>query len=99
MKYKYDEDICGKNAVITEYIKRVSPKGYFCNLAKAEIGFDINNTELELMEEPMNEITNSNANSNANSSTKSKNGDRKNKKSKTKKRRSKRIAALRKSKK
>lgn len=97
MKYKYDEDICGKNVIITEYIKRVSPKGYVCNLAKSEIGIDINNTELEITEEPMNETTNSNANSNANSSTKSKNGGRKNKKSKTKKRRSKRIAALRKS--
>ena len=103
MKYKYDEDICGKNAIITDYIKHISPKGYVCNLDKAEAGIDIINSELELMEEPMNESTNSNANSNANSNvnstTKRKKVGGNNKKSKTNKRRSKRIAALRKSKK
>jgi hypothetical protein len=91
MKYKFDEDICGKNETVTDYIKRISPEGYVCNLDKREIGCDINNSELELMEETMYE--------NTNSSTKRKRGGRNNKKSKTKKRRSKRIAALRKNKK
>jgi DNA polymerase III epsilon subunit-like protein len=91
MKYKFDEDICGKNETVTDYIKRISPEGYVCNLDKREIGCDINNSELELMEETMYE--------NTNSSTKRKRGGRNNKKSKTKKRTSKRIAALRKNKK
>lgn len=99
MKYKFDEDICGKNTIITDYIKRISPEGYVCNLDKADAGIDINNSELDLMEEPMNKSTNSTTISSTKSSTKRKKEDRNNKKSKTKKRRSKRLAALRKSKK
>jgi hypothetical protein len=91
MKYKFNEDICGKNTTITDYIKRISPEGYICNLDKAETGSDINNSELELMEEAINE--------NTNSITKRKRGSKNNKKSKTKKRRSKRLAAIRKNKK
>ena len=29
-KYKYSMDICGKNTIITDYIKRISPQGYKC---------------------------------------------------------------------
>jgi DNA polymerase III epsilon subunit-like protein len=98
VKYKYNEDVCGKNETVTEYIKRISPEGYVCNLDKVEIGRDINNSELELMEQ-MNETRNSTTISSTKTTTKKKEYIRNNKKSKTKKRRSKRLAALRKSKK
>lgn len=29
-KYKYSMDVCGKNTIITDYIKRISPQGYKC---------------------------------------------------------------------
>jgi DNA polymerase III epsilon subunit-like protein len=44
VKYEYKEDICGKNEIITEYIKKISPEGYICPLDvtdKIETIFDV----------------------------------------------------------
>jgi DNA polymerase III epsilon subunit-like protein len=41
MKYKYNEDVCGKNEIITEYIKKISSEGYLCNLNKIPADVDI----------------------------------------------------------
>ena len=101
VKYKYNEDICGKNEVVTDYIKRISPEGYVCNLDKAEIEqTDIENIKLEIVDPFNNEqlvsIINSDATSDVTTKTKrkTKRGGKKNKKTKTKRRRSKRIALL-----
>lgn len=98
MKYKYNEDICGKNANITEYIKRISPEGYVCNLDKENVDVDIENIKLEIIDPFVEEtiVSISTANSSANTTTKnnSKKGSKKTKKQKTKRRRSKRIAKL-----
>jgi DNA polymerase III epsilon subunit-like protein len=101
MKYKYNEDVCGKSEIITEYIKRISPEGYVCDFNKENIDADVDaeNIKLEIID-PFSEettIVSSNANSveNNKKATKSKKGGKKTKNAKTKKRRrSKRIAAL-----
>jgi DNA polymerase III epsilon subunit-like protein len=101
IKYKYSEDVCGKNEVVTDYIKKISPEGYVCNLDKAEIEqTDIENIKLEMVDPFNNELSVSTTNSDANSDVttktkrKTKRGNKKNKKTKTKRRRSKRIALL-----
>lgn len=97
IKYKYNEDVCGKNEVVTDYIKRISPEGYVCNLDKAEIEqTDIENIKLEIVDPFNNEPSVSSTNSDATTKTKrkTKRGGKKNKKTKTKRRRSKRIALL-----
>jgi len=103
IKYKYNEDICGKNVIITEYIKKLSPEGYVCNLEKAKMDndLDIENIKLEiidLFDENDNLTTKTNTtttSSTTKSKTKSKKGGKKNKKqkAKTKRRRSKRLLA------
>jgi len=106
IKYKYNEDICGKNEIITEYIKRISPEGYVCNLEKAKmdpVDVDIENIKLEIID-PFDESDNlstktmTTTSTTTKSKTKSKKVAKKNKKqkTKTKRRRSKRIANLRK---
>ena len=113
MKYKYNEDICGKNETITEYIRKISPEGYVCNESCAPKNIDIENIKLEIID-PFNEDskeykeTNSEINtetetessvSNNNKSKKNKKGGKKNKKQKTKRRRrSKRILEQKRSK-
>jgi len=103
MKYKYNEDICGKNENITEYIKKISPEGYVCNLDKAKMDtdVDIENIKLEIID-PFDESDNltTTTNSTTKSKTKSKKVGIKNKKQKgkTKRRRSKRISAQKKNK-
>jgi len=103
IKYKYNEDICGKNEIISEYIKKISPEGYVCNLEKAKMDsddIDIENIKLEIID-PFDESdnlstkTNTTTTSTTKSKTKSKKGGRKNKKqkTKTKRRRSKRLLA------
>ena len=101
IKYKYNEDICGKNEIITEYIKRISPEGYVCNLEKAKMDndIDIENIKLEIID-PFDESDNlsrktntTTTSSTTKSKTKSKKGGKKNKKQKTKRRRSKRLLA------
>ena len=102
MKYKYNEDICGKNEIITEYIRKISPDGYVCNENYAPKNIDIENIKLEIID-PFNEDskeykeTNSEITTETISSTKTKTKSkkgRKNKKTKTKRRRSKRLAIL-----
>jgi len=106
IKYKYNEDVCGKNEIITEYIKRISPEGYVCNLEKAKmdaVDVDIENIKLEIID-PFDESDNlstktmTTTSTTTKSKTKSKKVAKKNKKqkTKTKRRRSKRIANLRK---
>jgi len=94
IKYKYNEDVCGKNKVITDYIKNISPEGYVCNADKANVDADtdMENIKLEIVDPFVEETIVSN--SDATKKTKRKRGVKKNKKSKTKRRRSKRIAAL-----
>jgi DNA polymerase III epsilon subunit-like protein len=94
IKYKYNEDICGKNEIITEYIKRISPEGYVCNLEKAKIDVDIENIKLEIVD-PFQETDTLSTSSTTKSKSKSKKGGKKNKKQKgkTKRRRSKRLLA------
>jgi DNA polymerase III epsilon subunit-like protein len=94
IKYKYNEDICGKNEIITDYIKKISPHGYICNLDKAKMEVDIENINLEIVD-PFDENENLTTNSSAKLKSKSKKGGKKNKKqkAKTKRRRSKRILA------
>jgi DNA polymerase III epsilon subunit-like protein len=104
IKYKYNKDICGKNEMITEYIKKISPEGYVCNLEKAKMDtdVDIENIKLEIIDPfdesdnlstKTNTTTSSTTSSTIKSKTKSKKGGRKNKKqkAKTKRRRSKRL--------
>jgi DNA polymerase III epsilon subunit-like protein len=103
IKYKYNEDICGKNENITEYIKKLSPEGYVCNLDKAKMDADveIENIKLEIID-PFYESDNLTTTtiSTTKSKTKSKKVGIKNKKQKgkTKRRRSKRISAQKKNK-
>jgi DNA polymerase III epsilon subunit-like protein len=104
IKYKYNEDICGKNEIITDYIEKISPQGYVCNLDKAKMDTaydnEIENIKLEIID-PFDESdnlstkTNTTTSSTTKSKTKSKKGGRKNKKqkAKTKRRRSKRLLA------
>jgi len=103
IKYKYNEDVCDKNEMITEYIKKISPEGYVCNLETAKMDsdhIDIENIKLEIID-PFDESdnlstkTNTTTSSTTKSKTKSKKGGRKNKKqkAKTKRRRSKRLLA------
>ena len=102
MKYKYNEDICGKNEIITEYIRKISPDGYVCNENYAPKNIDIENIKLEIID-PFNEDSKEykettaeteteSSVSNNNKSKKNKKGGKKNKKQKTKRRRSKRIS-------
>lgn len=105
IKYKYNEDVCGKNEIITDYIEKISPEGYVCNLDKAKMdsdNIDIENIKLEIID-PFHETETLSTTSTTSTTTKSKSkkGGRKNKKqkAKTKRRRSKRLlaaAALRK---
>jgi DNA polymerase III epsilon subunit-like protein len=109
IKYKYNEDICGKNEIITEYIKKISPEGYVCNLETAKMDapdVDTENIKLEIVD-PFDESDNLSTKTNTTTSSsviksksklKSKKGGKKNKKqkAKTKRRRSKRLANLRK---
>jgi len=94
IKYRYNEDICGKNEIITEYIKRISPEGYVCNLEKAKMEVDIENIKLEIID-PFQETDTLSTSSTTKSKSKSKKGGKKNKKqkTKTKRRRSKRLLA------
>jgi DNA polymerase III epsilon subunit-like protein len=95
MKYKHNEDICGKNTIITDYIKDISPEEYVCNLDKEEIKqSDVENIKLEIVDPFNDELLNVTTISDATAKTKRKRGDKKNKKTKTKRRRSKRIALL-----
>ena len=86
MKYQYNEDVFGKNEIITEYIKKITPKK----------SVDIENIKLEIIE-PFNSepstVTES-TDLTITTKTKRKRSDKKNKKTKTKRRRSKRIALL-----
>ena len=97
IKYKYNEDICGKNEIITDYIKTISPDGYVCNLdkAKMDLDLDIENIKLEIID-PFDETKTLTTTSTTKTKSKSKKGGKKNKKqkAKTKRRRSKRIAIL-----
>lgn len=90
MKYKYNEDICNKNEIITEYIKKISPDGYVCNIDSQNMDNESENIKLELIEE----LPNYNEYTSTTIKTKRKKQGRKSKKQKTKRRRSKRIAAL-----
>jgi DNA polymerase III epsilon subunit-like protein len=98
IKYKYNEDVCGKNEVVTDYIKKISPEGYVCKSDKENV--DIENIKLEMIDpfnnEPSVATTNSDTTSDVTTKTKrkTKRGGKKNKKTKTKRRRSKRIALL-----
>jgi len=94
MKYKYNEDICGKNKIVTEYIKNISPEGYVYNLNKIPADVEIENIKLEIID-PFDETETITTNSEApiKTKTKSKKGGKKNKKQKTRRRRSKRISA------
>jgi len=98
IKYKYNEDVCGKNEVVTDYIKKISPEGYVCKSDKENV--DIENIKLEMIDpfnnEPSTTTTNSDTTSDVTTKTKrkTKRGGKKNKKTKTKRRRSKRIALL-----
>jgi DNA polymerase III epsilon subunit-like protein len=90
MKYKYDIDVCGKNTIITEYIKKISPENYGCDL-------EPENIKLEMFEVDPFEIENENEKekstlSSATTPTKKKTGGKKKTKKtkKTKLRRSKR---------
>jgi DNA polymerase III epsilon subunit-like protein len=102
MKYKYNQDVCGKNEIITEYIKKISPEGYVCNSDKISTSdIEIENIKLEIVdpfqdETENTEKSNSETNTHVNIKTKSKKGGKKTKKTKTKtkRRRSKRIAAI-----
>ena len=95
MKYKYNEDICDKNTIITDYIKDISPEEYVFNLDKAEIKqTDIENIKLEIVDPFNDELLNVTTISDTTAKTKRKRRDKKNKKTKTKRRRSKRIALL-----
>jgi len=97
MKYKYNEDICGKNTIVTDCIKDISPKGYISSLDKAKIEqSDIENIKLEIIDPFNSELLTVTTTSDATAKTKRKRGDKKNKKTKTKRRRSKRIAQLKK---
>jgi DNA polymerase III epsilon subunit-like protein len=89
MKYKYKQDVCGKNVIITEYIQKISPEGYVCPLDvtdKIETIFDV---------DPVNEDA-----STIIIPEKKKRGGNRRKKSKSKRgpplRRSKRLKSLRK---
>jgi len=102
MKYKYNEDICGKNDIITEYIFNISPQGYVCNEDNVSKNIDIENIKLEIID-PFNEESKetpaeTETNSSTKTKTKSKKTGKKNKKTKTKRRRSKRISAQKKNK-
>ena len=100
IKYKYNEDICGKNEIITDYIEKISPQGYVYNLDKAKMDVDIENIKLEIID-PFDETETLSTTSTTTSTTKtklkskSKKGGKKNKKqkAKTKRRRSKRLLA------
>ena len=98
IKYKYNEDVCGKNELVTDYIKKISPEGYVCKSDKENV--DIENIKLEMIDpfnnEPSTTTTISDATSDVTTKTKrkTKRGGKKNKKTKTKRRRSKRIALL-----
>jgi len=102
IKYKYNEDVCGKNEMITEYIKKISPEGYVCNLETAKMDapdVDTENIKLEIVD-PFDETetlsTSSSVTKSKSKSKSKKGGKKKNQKAKTKRRRSKRLANLRK---
>jgi DNA polymerase III epsilon subunit-like protein len=107
VRYKYNQDICGKNEIITDYIEKISPEGYVCNLDKKTPDIDIENIKLEIIEEPSSlndDYESVSASTKINTKSKSKKVVKKSKKPKTritttKRRRSKRLlaaAALRK---
>jgi DNA polymerase III epsilon subunit-like protein len=107
MKHKYKEDIYGKNEIITDYIKKISPQGYVFNLDKKTPDIDIENIKLEIIEDPsslnddsesVTAISISNSTTKTNTKSKSKKVVKKTKKPKTritntKRRRSKRLLA------
>jgi DNA polymerase III epsilon subunit-like protein len=99
IKYKYNEDVCGKNEIITDYIEKISPQGYVCNLDRVlSRDIEVENIKLEVIDQFNDELKSINpeteTNSHVNSKTKSKKSRINSKKSKTKRRRSKRIANL-----
>jgi DNA polymerase III epsilon subunit-like protein len=101
IKFKYNEDVCGKNEIITEYIKNISPEGYICNIDNVSPSDDdIENIKLEIIDPFNDESINKNSQtaSGINKTLKKNNkkGSKKNKKQKTKRRRSKRIANIKK---
>jgi DNA polymerase III epsilon subunit-like protein len=94
IKYKYNEDICGKNEIITDYIEKISPEGYICNLDRVSSrDIEIENIKLEIID-PFDETETLSTTSNTSTKTKSKKVGKKNKKQKAKtRRRSKRLLA------
>lgn len=95
IKYKYNEDISGKNEIITEYIKQISPEGYICNGNNVgdnvRDNVDIENIKLEIIEIFNDDLETGTTPRKTKSKKRSKS---KNKKQKTKRRRSKRLMAL-----
>ena len=96
MKYKFNEDICGKNKEITDYIIKISPDGYVCPLDVttkmneltyeniSDSGLDISKLSLENIDD------NANSSKKAGGGTKkSKRNGKKNKKNKKKTKRAK----------
>ena len=96
MKYKFNEDICGKNKEITDYIIKISPDGYVCPLDVttkmneltyeniSDSGLDISKLSLENIDD------NANSSKKAGGGTKkSKRKGKKNKKNKKKTKRTK----------
>jgi len=103
MKYKYNENIYGKNSIITEFIKSISPEGYICNEEgfSNNVDIDIENIKLEIVDPFNEESKETNTESltsisNNNNSKKNKQGSKKIKNKKQNGRRSKRLAILKK---
>jgi DNA polymerase III epsilon subunit-like protein len=103
MKYKYNENIYGKNSIITEFIKSISPEGYICNEEgfSNNVDIDIENIKLEIVDPFNEESKETNTESltsisNNNNSKKNKQGSKKIKNKKQTGRRSKRLAILKK---
>jgi DNA polymerase III epsilon subunit-like protein len=94
IKYKYKEDVCGKNEIITDYIEKISPEGYVCNLDRVPSrDIEMENIKLEIID-PFDENDNLSTITNTITKSKSKKAAKKNKqKTKTKRRRSKRLLA------
>jgi len=90
-KYKYNEDVYGKNKIITDYIIKISPEGYASSLHKKSNEVDVENIKLEIVE-PFQDGTTTETNINLNTKTKKRKESSK-KKSRTKRRKSKRISA------
>jgi DNA polymerase III epsilon subunit-like protein len=96
MKYKFNEDICGKNREITDYIIKISPVGYVCPVDIttkmneltyeniSDSGLDISQLSLENIED----VTNKNKKAGGGTKKNSRKG-KKNKKNKKKTKRTK----------